>query len=43
VDATRTLVLIGDTRWTIVSTQPPTLSGESASLRRGGAKHKQVH
>jgi hypothetical protein len=41
VDATRTLVLIGDTRWSIVNVQQAVVT-ESASLRRGGAKHKQV-
>ncbi|HEY1296156.1 MAG TPA: hypothetical protein VGJ60_24005 [Chloroflexota bacterium] len=42
VDSTRTLVLIGDTRWSIVAIQKPTAITENASLRRGGAKHKQV-
>ncbi|MBV9579536.1 MAG: hypothetical protein JO057_13190 [Chloroflexi bacterium] len=42
VDATRTLVLVGDARWSIVAIQNPTVVSESSSLRRGGAKHKQV-
>jgi hypothetical protein len=41
IDQTRSMVLIGDTRWSIVAIQKATIS-ESASLRRGGAKHKQV-
>jgi len=41
VDPNRTLVQIGETRWSIVTSQKATVS-ESASLRRGGAKHKQV-
>jgi len=41
VDPTRSLVQIGDTRWSIVAIRKATIS-ESASLRRGGAKHKQV-
>jgi len=41
VDPTRSLVLIGDTRWSIVSAAKAVVT-ESASLRRGGAKHKQV-
>jgi hypothetical protein len=41
VDPTRTLVQIGDTRWSIVAVQK-TVVTENASLRRGGAKHKQV-
>jgi hypothetical protein len=41
VDPTRSLVQIGDIRWSIVAIQKAVIT-ESASLRRGGAKHKQV-
>jgi hypothetical protein len=41
VDPSRSLVQIGDARWSIVAIQKAAI-GESASLRRGGAKHKQV-
>jgi hypothetical protein len=41
VDPSRTLVLVGDTRWSIVSVTR-TIVTEPPSLRRGGAKHKQV-
>jgi hypothetical protein len=34
-------VLVGDTRWSIVQIARTTVT-EPASLRRGGAKHKQV-
>jgi hypothetical protein len=45
VDPSRTLVLVGDTRWSIVATAGATQQApitESPGLRRGGAKHKQV-
>jgi hypothetical protein len=42
VDPTRSLVQVGDARWSIVAVQKPTVITENASLRRGGAKHKQV-
>ncbi len=40
-DPARTLVQIGDARWSIVAVQKTVLT-ENSSLRRGGAKHKQV-
>ena len=40
-DPARTLVQIGDARWSIVAQQKTTLT-EDSTLRRGGAKHKQV-
>jgi hypothetical protein len=40
-DMARTLVQIADTRWSIVAHQKTVLA-ENSSLRRGGAKHKQV-
>lgn len=41
-DPARMLVQIGDARWSIVATQKQTVVAENSSLRRGGAKHKQV-
>jgi hypothetical protein len=41
-DPARTLVQIGDARWSIVAQQKTVLT-EASALRRGGAKHKQVH
>jgi len=41
IDPSRTLVLVGDTRWSIVNVTRTVLE-EPSSLRRGGAKHKQV-
>jgi hypothetical protein len=40
-DPARTLVQIGDARWSIVAQQKTRLT-EDSGLRRGGAKHKQV-
>jgi hypothetical protein len=40
-DPARTLVQIGDARWSIVAQQTTQLT-EDSTLRRGGAKHKQV-
>ena len=43
IDPTRTLVEFGAQLWTLVGASPASASpGESSSLRRGGAKHKQV-
>jgi hypothetical protein len=42
-DMARTLVQIGDARWSIVAIAQKTVLKENSSLRRGGAKHKQVH
>jgi hypothetical protein len=41
VDPTRTIVHVGETLWTIVGLRAPT-EGVAPSLRRGGAKHKNV-
>ena len=41
IDPTRTLLQDGERLWTIVSVASAA-SADSASLRRGGAKHKQV-
>jgi hypothetical protein len=45
VDPTRTIVQVGGSLWTIVVSQPPPqprVGKAGASLRRGGAKHKNV-
>jgi hypothetical protein len=42
VDPSRTLVRIGERLWTLVRTTPVQEPGLSGSLRRAGAKHKQV-
>jgi hypothetical protein len=42
VDPSRTLVLVGDTRWSIVAVKQQAQITESPGLRRGGAKHEQV-
>ena len=41
VDPTRTLVVFGAHLWTLVGASSAP-AAESSSLRRGGAKHKQV-
>ena len=42
VDPSRTIVQLGAQLWTIVSVSSAAASDEPPSLRRGGAKHKQV-
>ena len=42
VDPTRTLVQLDSTLWTLVHVTRTSLEATPASLRRGGAKHKQV-
>jgi hypothetical protein len=42
-DPARRLVQIDDARWSIVAIEQQTVITEASSLRRGGAKHKQVH
>jgi hypothetical protein len=41
VDPTRTLVEVGERRWTLVAA-PRQRDSASGTQRRGGAKHKQV-
>lgn len=42
VDPSRTLVEVAGQRWTIVALAAQSESPVAPSLRRGGAKHKQV-
>jgi hypothetical protein len=42
VDPSRTLVRIGERLWTLVRTAAAAERATDPSLRRGGAKHKQV-
>ncbi|HEY0583696.1 MAG TPA: hypothetical protein VGE94_16050 [Chloroflexota bacterium] len=42
IDPSRTLVQFDEQLWTIVGTTPAPSVGDSAALRRAGAKHKRV-
>jgi hypothetical protein len=42
IDPSRTLIQFDGQLWTIVGTTPAPSAGESAALRRAGAKHKRV-